>query len=116
MSENKVRKFQTCAMEEMNLGKSVRGTLLVFIDLLGLVSSGTWGLIVPVLVGGVVLFDLGVDWMWCADLKFKGLNLSVNVVLATVGGGGLVDEVEKDDDKDESRGKGIEHERGRVAR
>jgi hypothetical protein len=47
-----------------------------------------------------------------ADLEFKGLDLCVDIVLATVRGGGLVDEIEKDDDDDESRSKRIEHRRG----
>jgi hypothetical protein len=46
-----------------------------------------------------------------ADLEFKGLDLCVDVVPATVRGSRFVDEVEKDADDDEGRGKGIEHRR-----
>jgi hypothetical protein len=47
----------------------------------------------------------------CADLEFKSLDLSVDVVLAMVRGGRFVDEVEKDKNDDEGRGEGIKHRR-----
>jgi hypothetical protein len=47
-----------------------------------------------------------------ADLDFEGLNLSVDVVDASVRGSWFVEEIEKDDDNDESRGERIEHRRG----
>jgi hypothetical protein len=46
-----------------------------------------------------------------ADLDFEGLDLCVNVVVATVRGSWFVDKIEKDDDDDESRGRRIEHRR-----
>ena len=40
--------------------------------------------------------------MGCADLKFKSLNFSVDVVVALIGGSGFVEKVEEDGDEDES--------------
>jgi membrane protein implicated in regulation of membrane protease activity len=80
---------------------------------LGLVSSGTG---VPVLIRVVALFNSGGDWVRCADLKFESLNFSVNVVLSAVRSGRFVKQVEEDNDEDDGSNKGIEHERGRVAR
>ena len=40
--------------------------------------------------------------MGCADLKFESLNFSINVVVASIGGGGFVEKVEEDGDEDES--------------
>ena len=76
-----------------------------------LVLSGTCGVDVPVLIRIVILFDSRVNWMGCVDLKFKSLSFSVNVVVASVGGGRLVEKVEEDSDEDEGSSKGIEHER-----
>jgi hypothetical protein len=45
----------------------------------------------------------------CADSEFKSLNLSVDVVDASIRGGRFVDEVEIDDDDDEDEGEEIEH-------
>ena len=98
-------------MKEMNLGQVCGGTLLVFIDLSGLVASGTWALGVPVLVGVVVLFDSRVVGVWGADLKFQSLNFSVNVVVASVGGGWFVEKVKEYGDEDDSSGEGIKHRR-----
>jgi hypothetical protein len=47
-----------------------------------------------------------------ADLEFEGLDLCIDVILVTVRGGWLVDEIEKDGDDDESRSKRIKHRRG----
>jgi hypothetical protein len=47
-----------------------------------------------------------------ADLELEGLDLCVDVVVATVRGGWLVDEIEEDDDDDKGRGKRIKHRRG----
>ena len=104
-------------MKEMNFDKSVRGMLLVLMTSVGrLVFSGTCGADVPVLVGVVVLFDPIVDWVRSADLKFEGLDFSVDVVVVSIRGGRLVEQVEECGDKDEGSGKRIKHERSRVAR
>jgi hypothetical protein len=47
--------------------------------------------------------------MGCADLKFKGLNFSVNIVDALIGCGGFVEKVKEDRDEDESSDKRVEH-------
>jgi hypothetical protein len=110
---DKSRELRKYAVSEL-AGSS---TLLVFMTQIGcLASSGMCGVDVPVLIGVFVLFNLGVDWVWCADLKFESLNFSIDVVLASIRGGRFVYEIEKDDDKDEGRGKRIEHERVEIAR
>jgi hypothetical protein len=47
--------------------------------------------------------------MWCSDLEFKGLYLSVDVVLTVVRGSRFVDEIEEDGDDDKGRGERIKH-------
>lgn len=57
----------------------------------------------------VVLFELWGEGMRGADLKFKGLNFSINVVDVAVRNGWAVKEVKEDEEKDDGEGEGTEH-------
>ena len=47
--------------------------------------------------------------MWVGDLKFKGLNFSVDVIDASIGGSWFVEKIEEYGDENKSSDEGIKH-------